>query len=93
VFQLTVVKVTLFGETLPSVGSLLESGIVTVAVGCLFSTMVNVAVPPASVVVKPEVGVTVTPAASLSVFETATSAALAPLYAASALVAVPVTTV
>ena len=52
---------------------------VTSAVGCVFSTTVKVAVPPASVVVRPDVGVTVMPAVSLSVLVTATSAALAPL--------------
>ena len=40
--------------------------IVTSAVGWVLSTTVNVAVPPASVVVSPAVGVTVMPAASLS---------------------------
>ena len=46
---------------------------VTFAVGWLVSTTVNVAVPPASVVVRPVVGVTVMPAVSLSVLVTATS--------------------
>ena len=53
--------------------------IVTSAVGCELSTTVNVAVPPASVVIRPEVGVTVMPAVSLSVLVTATSAASRPL--------------
>ena len=44
-----------------------DSAMVTSAVGCVFSTTVKVAVPPASVVTRPEVGVTVIPAASLSV--------------------------
>ena len=39
----------------------------------------KVAVPPASVVTSPEVGATVIPAASLSVFVAATSAAFRPL--------------
>ena len=47
---------------------------VTSAVGWVLSTTVKVAVPPASVVVRPDVGVTVMPAASLSVLVTATSA-------------------
>ena len=59
-FQFAVVKVTLAG-TVPSVGSLELSPIVTSAVGCDVSTTVKVAVPPASVVVSPEIGVTVTP--------------------------------
>ena len=43
-------NVTLAGVTVPSVASLELSPIVTSAVGWLFSTTVNVAVPPASVV-------------------------------------------
>src|SRR5258706_471251 len=54
---------------------LLLRGMVTFAVGWLLSTTVNVAVPPASVVVNPEVGEMVTPAVSLSVLLTDTSAA------------------
>ena len=53
--------------------------IVTSAVGWVFSTTVKVAVPPASVVVSPEVGVTVMPAVSLSMFVTVTSLAFTPL--------------
>jgi hypothetical protein len=52
---------------------------VTSAVGWLARAIVNVAEPPASVVIRPEVGVTMMPAASLSVLVTATSAALKPL--------------
>ncbi len=54
---------------------------VTFAVGCELSTMVNVAVPPARFrsSSNPSSGVTLMPAASLSVFVTATSAALKPL--------------
>ena len=55
------VKVRLFGETVPSVVSLLERATVTVAVGTVLRATVKVAVPPASVVVRPEVGVTVKP--------------------------------
>ena len=55
-----------------------EQPIVTSAVGWLFSTTVNVAVPPASVV-SAAVGETVIPAVSLSVFVTDTSAGLRPL--------------
>ena len=65
-FQSPGVKVRLTGETVPSPVSLEESPMVTSAVGWLLSTTVNVAVPPASVVVRPEVGVTVIPAVSSS---------------------------
>ena len=54
--------------------------IVTSAVGWEFRTTVKVAVPPASVVVRPEVGLTVMPAVSLSMLVTETSAALRPSY-------------
>ena len=64
---------------MPSVVSLELSPIVTSAVGCELSTTVNVAVPPASVVVRPEVGVTVMPTVSLSVLVTATSVGSIPL--------------
>ena len=60
-FQFAVVKVRLAGLTVPSVVSLELSAIVTSAVGCVLSTTVKVAVPPASVVVRPAVGVTVMP--------------------------------
>ena len=61
-FQLAGVKVRLAGETVPSVISLLATGIVTFAVGWLLSTTVKVAVPPDSVVVRPLVGLAVIPA-------------------------------
>ena len=79
VFQFAFVKVTLAGLTVPSTVLLELRPIVTSAVGCEFSTTVKVAVPPASVVVRPEVGVTVMPAVSLSVLVTETSLALSPL--------------
>ena len=75
----TPVNPTLAGLTVPSVGSLTLSAMVTSAVGWLARAIVNVAVPPASVVVRPEVGVTMMPAASLSVLVTATSGASKPL--------------
>src|SRR2546423_10700223 len=65
VFQLAAVKVKLDGETVPSAVLPLLMGTVTFAVGWLFNTTVKVAVPPASVVVNPEAGETVTPAVSL----------------------------
>ena len=69
-FQLAAVKVRLAGATVPSVVSLEVRPMVTSAVGWVLSTTVKVAVPPASVVVRPEVGVTVMPAVSLSVLVT-----------------------
>ena len=81
---------TLVGATVPSVASLLESPIVTLAVGWLVSTSVNVAWPPASVVTSPEVGVTVIPEASLSRLLTVTLGGLMPLYAGSLLTAAAV---
>ena len=78
VFQLPDVNVTLDGLTVPSAVFELLRPTVTFAVGCDVSTTVNVAVPPASVVVSPLVGVTVMPAASLSVLLTLTSLALRP---------------
>ncbi len=77
-FQFAVVKVSDAGGTVPSVVSFDEMPIVTSAVGCASSTTVNVAVPPASVVL-PLIVETVIPEASLSVFVTVTSAALIPL--------------
>ena len=74
VCQLSAVNETFAGAGVPSSGFELESAIVTLAVGFASSTMVNVAVPPASVVVSPLVGVTVTPTLSLSVLVAATSA-------------------
>ena len=67
------------GDTVPSVVSLELRPIVTSAVGCASRTTVNVAVPPASVVVSPLVGVTVMPDVSLSVLVTLTSLAFDPL--------------
>src|SRR5262249_40380078 len=87
------VNVTLAGATVPSVRSLEDRPIVTLAAGWLVSTTVNVAVPPASVVVSPDAGLTVIPAASLSVFVTATSAAFKLLEFGSVLVAGAVTIV
>src|SRR6266446_341765 len=90
-FQFAVVKVSDAGATVPSVRSLDDNPIVTFADGWAFKTTVNVAVPPASVVVSPEVGFTVIPATSLSVFVTDTSAAFTLLYSGSVLVAGAVT--
>jgi hypothetical protein len=56
VFQLPVVNVRLAGLTVPSDVSFELSPIVTSAVGCELSTTVKVAVPPASVVVRPRRG-------------------------------------
>src|SRR2546429_4741933 len=78
VFQLPAVKVRLEAETVPSAVLLLLSGIVTLAVGWLVRTTVNVAAPPASVVTRPDEGLTVIPAVSLSVLLTGTSAGFVP---------------
>src|SRR2546426_7396139 len=72
-FQFAVVNVSDAGATVPSVRSFDDNPTVTFAVGWLVKTTVNVAAPPASVVVNPDVGFTVIPATSLSVFVTDTS--------------------
>ena len=79
IFQLAVVKVTLDTLIVPSVVSLELSPMVTSAVGCELSTTANVAVPPASVVVRPAVGLTMMPTVLLSMLVTETSAASIPL--------------
>ena len=71
--QFSGVKVILDGETEPSVVSLELNAMVTFAAGSVFKTIVNIPVPPASVVVNPETGDTVIPASSLSIFVTETS--------------------
>ena len=74
-FQLAAVKVRLAGGD-GAFGRVAGARpIVTSAVGWLFSTTVNVAVPPASVV-SPLIAETVIPAVSLSVLVTATSASV-----------------
>ncbi len=70
---MSAVNVSEAGPTVPSAVLLLLSAIVTSAVGCDLRLTVNVAVPPPSVVVRPLVGLTSTPALSLSVFVTDTS--------------------
>ena len=77
-FQLEEVKVSEEGETVPSEVSELLTPIVTLAVGWLLSFIVNVAVPPASVVL-PLMLLEVNPAVSSSVLETVTSAGFSPL--------------
>ena len=74
VLQLTVLKVTLDGDTVPSKILLLLRLITTLAIGWVLSTIVKVAVPPASVVTSPEVGLTVIPTKSLSLLVAPTSA-------------------
>jgi len=77
VFQFAGVNVTLVGETVPSLVSLDVKPIVTSAVGSLSSTIVHVAVPPASVV-SPLIAETVMPATSLSAIWTVTAAITIP---------------
>src|SRR5207244_1005091 len=86
-FQSAAVNVNDEVETVPSAGLLLLTPIVTAPVGWLVSTTVKLALPPASVVTSPAVGVTTIPAVSSSRFVTATSAGFTPLYWASALAA------
>src|SRR5437762_588303 len=90
-FQFAGVKVTEGGETVPSAVLVEVSENEMLAVGRELSTTENVAVPPASVVVRPEVGLTVIPRVSSSALVAETSAGLRPLYAGSALVAAAVT--
>ena len=71
-------NVTDEGATVPSAVLLELRPTLTFAVGCAVSTIVNVAVPPASVVL-PLIADTVKPDASLSVFVTLTSAGFRPL--------------
>ncbi len=93
VLQFDGVKVRVEGETAPSAGLLEVSAMVTLAVGFEFSLTVNVAEPPASVVIKPLIGETIMPASSSSIFTTDTSEAFVPLYLVSVLVAGAVTMV
>src|SRR2546426_120249 len=92
-FQFAVVNVTLAGATVPSVRSLDDNPIVTFVVGWLFRTTVNVAVPPASVVVSPEVGFTVIPGTARKGFVKGTSAELGVRRIINKLVAGAVTSV
>src|SRR5262249_18197784 len=84
VFQLAGVNVMLAG-TVPSLVSLDDRFTVTSATGLVCSTTLKVAVPPASVVTRPPVGLTLTAAVSLSWLVTTTFKPLTPLKAASAL--------
>ena len=56
--QLAEVKVTELGDTMPSDTSSLVRPMLTFAVGWVSRTIVNVAVPPASVVTRPPTGAT-----------------------------------
>ena len=67
VLQLPGVKVREPEETVPSVVSLEAMAMVTLAVGAESSTTSKLAVPPASVVVRPLVGLTLMPTVSVSV--------------------------
>ena len=63
-FQSEVVNWSVAGETVPSPVFELDRSIVTLSVGWVSSTTLNVAVPLASVVESPEVGDTITAAAA-----------------------------
>ncbi len=56
VLQVAPVKVRLAGDTVPSAGLLLESPMITSAVGCCVSTTSKVADPPLSLVTRPDAG-------------------------------------
>ncbi len=49
--QLEVLKVSDAGDTVPSLASLVDNPMVTLAVGCVFNFTVKVAVPPTASVV------------------------------------------
>ena len=85
VLQFAAVNVTEAGLAVPSEALLEDSPMVTVAVGWLFRTTVNVAVPPDSVVTSPDVGVTLMPGVSLSRFVTDTSGTMMRSYRLSSL--------
>ena len=72
-------KIAILVDKLPSVVSAIVSSIATLCVGCEFNVTVKVSVVTFSVVTNPVVGVTVTPAISLSIFVTDTSAGSSPL--------------
>ena len=78
-FQFAGVNVRLDTDATPSAALLEDRPMVTLAVGWLVSRTEKVAAPPASVVTRPAVGVTVIPATSLSRFVRETSAAFTPL--------------
>src|SRR4051812_14115867 len=91
-FQFIGVNTSVAAETVASERSDEVNDKVTADVGRELSTTLKLAAPPASVVTRPEAGETEKPAVSSSTFTSATSAALAPPYAGSALDAMPVTT-
>src|SRR5438552_3033669 len=90
VFQFAGVRVTWAGAAPPSLLSLDDSPTLTLAYARSLHAALPISVPPPSVVVRPEVGVTVIPAVSLSVFVTTTSTGFIPLYPGSVLVAAAV---
>src|SRR5258706_542586 len=92
-FQLSGVKVTLAGLTIPSLVLLLDSPTTTLAVGGRLSTMVNVAICPFSLVQSPTVGLIVKPAVSLSMLVTVTSGGSIPAKFGSLLAALDVSIV
>src|SRR2546425_732432 len=79
VFQFAEVNVSDAGATVPSVDRMGDRQGDTLALGGRRIIKENGAVPPPSVVVRPEVGATVMPAVSSSVLVTATSEAFIPL--------------
>ena len=77
-FQFAEVNVSEVGAAVPSFVLSLATAMTTSDDGRLVKRTVNVAVPPASVVIRPATGVTVAPAMSSSLFVTATSAPSSP---------------
>src|SRR5688572_20565219 len=82
-FQVAGVNVTLFGCTVPSLVSLLDSPTITLASGGVLRTIVKVSVSRNSETTNPVVGVTVNPATSLSTLVADTSDGSMPAHAAS----------
>ena len=78
---------SLSGLTVPSVGVLLDRPMVTSPLGAALSATVNVSRAPDSLVTRPDVGITMTPAVSLSMFVSLTSAASTPSKVLSSLFA------
>ena len=78
-FQSSAVNVSALVEGVPSLLLLEASAITTSSVGARLRNTLKLAVPPASVVVKPPVGVTEIPDCSSSLLITPTSAGFKPL--------------
>src|SRR5205085_1499873 len=80
VFQFAAVKVSDDVEIVPSATFELLTPMITSALGWVLRRTENVACPAASVVISPDVGVTVIPGVSLSALVTVRSAGFSALY-------------